>query len=50
MTWFDIGQGLHFSGMSIRRAGPGEQLVYYHFPELGIVMLSNGKNQRQQHG
>ncbi len=39
----DIGQELHSSGVSIPRVGPGEELGYHHFPELGHAVLCIGK-------
>ena len=39
----DIGQDLHSSDLSIRRVGPGEELGYHYFPELGHAMLCIGK-------
>ena len=35
----DIGQELRSSGISIRRVGPGEELGYHYFPEVGHAML-----------
>ena len=43
----DIGQELHSSGMYIRRVGPGEELGYHYFPELGHAMLCIGKKNRK---
>lgn len=39
----DIGPGLHPSGMSIRRVGPGEGLRFRYFPECGHAMLCIGR-------
>ena len=40
----DNRHGFRSSGMSIRRVGPGEELGYHCFPELGHAMLCIGKD------
>ena len=39
----DIGQVLQSSGISLRRVGPGDDVGYHYFPELGHAILCIGK-------